>query len=61
MYLDIPSPEIYLITFLLCILADIPLTVRHIFEDNNNWGAFRIVEKDRLRDVEISEVNKMLS
>jgi len=38
-----------------------PRAVRHIFEDNHNWGAFRIAEKDNLRDVEIKEVNKMLS
>ena len=36
LYLDIPSPEIYLLAFLLCILTDTPLTVRHIFEDNHN-------------------------
>jgi hypothetical protein len=58
-YLNIRTPEIYFIVFLLCILTDPPLTVRHIFEDNHNWGAFRIMEKDNLRDVEINEVNKM--
>lgn len=61
MYLDIPSPEIHIIAVLLCLLVDTPLTVRHIFEDNHNWGAFRLAEKDSLRDIEIKEVNKMLS
>ncbi len=61
MYLDSPSSEIYLLAFLLCILTDTPLTVRHIFEDNHNWGAFRLAEKDNLRDIEIKEVNKMRS
>ncbi|RZN41593.1 MAG: hypothetical protein EF813_02465 [Methanosarcinales archaeon] len=51
----------YVYPVYLDILTDTPLTVRHIFEDNHNWGAFRIAEKDNLRDVEINEVNKMLS
>ncbi|PXF61520.1 MAG: IS91 family transposase ISMbu9, partial [Candidatus Methanogaster sp.] len=42
-------------------LTDTSLTVRHIFENNHNWGAFYLAEKDNLRDVEIAEVNKMLS
>lgn len=45
MYLEIPSPEAYIIAVLLCLLTDTPLTVRHIFEDNHNWGAFRLAEK----------------
>jgi len=32
-----------------------------IFEDNHNWDAFILEHKDELRDVEIIEVNKMLS
>lgn len=62
MYIDTPLHGTDLYVILLCLLTtDIPLTVRHIFEDNHNWGAFRIAEKDNLRDVEIKEVNKMLS
>ena len=38
-----------------------PLSVRMIFENNHNWDAFSLVHKDELRDVEIIEVNKMLS
>jgi hypothetical protein len=38
-----------------------PLSVRMIFEDNHNWDAFILEHKDELRDVEIIEVNKMLS
>ncbi|MFZ2071058.1 MAG: transposase [Halobacteriota archaeon] len=40
-----------------------PLTVKHInpYEDNLNWAAFRVAGKDNLRDVEINEVNNMLS
>ena len=30
-------------------------------KDNLNWAGFRLAEKDNLRDVEIKEVNKMLS
>jgi hypothetical protein len=37
------------------------LTVKHIFEDGHNWGTFCLTEIDNLRDVEIEEVNKMLS
>ena len=62
MYIDTPLHGTDLYVILLCLLTtDIPLTVRHIFEDNHNWGAFRLAEKDNLRDVEINEVNKMLS
>jgi hypothetical protein len=35
-----------------------PLSVKHIFEDNLNWAAFRLAEKDNLSDVEIMKVNK---
>ncbi|MCL7412990.1 MAG: transposase zinc-binding domain-containing protein, partial [ANME-2 cluster archaeon] len=38
-----------------------PLSVRMIFEDNHNWDAFSLEHKDELREVEIIEVNKMLS
>ena len=61
MHPDIFTPGTYLILFLLCIATDAPLTVKHIFEDNLDWAAFRLAEKDNLRDVEINEVNKMLS
>ena len=61
MYLDIPSPETYIIAVLASLLTDTPITVRRIFEDNHNWEAFRLAEKGNLRDVEINEVNKMLS
>jgi len=61
-YIDTPLHGTDLYVILLCLLTTgIPLTVRHIFEDNHNWGAFHIAEKDNLRDVEIKEVNKMLS
>jgi len=36
------------------------LSVRMIFEDNHNWNAFSLANKDILRDVEIKEVNKMM-
>ena len=38
-----------------------PLSVRMIFEDNHNWDAFRLVHNQTLRNIEIQEVNKMLS
>ena len=38
-----------------------PLTVKRIFEDNHNWDMFRLAESANLRDVEIKEVEKMLS
>ena len=37
------------------------ITVKHIFEDNNNWNTFCLNATDSLRTVEIEEVNKMLS
>ncbi len=43
------------------LLLNAPLTVKYIFEDNLNWAAFRLAEKDNLCDIEINEVNKMLS
>ena len=58
---DIFTPGTYLILVLLSLTIDVPLTVRYIFEDNHNWAGFRLAEKDNLRDVEIKEVNKMLS
>jgi hypothetical protein len=61
MHLDLFTPGTYLIIVLLGLTIDVPLTVRHIFEDNHNWAGFRLAEKDNLRDVEIKEVNKMLS
>ena len=38
-----------------------PLSVRMIFEDNHNWDAYSLANKAILRDVEIKEVNKMMS
>ena len=38
-----------------------PLSVRMIFEDNHNWDALSLANKDILRDVEVKEVNKMIS
>jgi hypothetical protein len=61
MHPDIFTSGTYLIILLLFLTTDAPLTVRHIFEDNHNWAVFRLAEKDNLRDVEIKEVNKMLS
>jgi hypothetical protein len=61
MHPDIFTPGICLIIVLLCLTTDAPLTVKHIFEDNRNWAAFRLAEKDNLRAVELNEVNKMLS
>ncbi len=37
------------------------LTVKRIFEDNDNWEQFCLNRKDILRNVEVEEVNKMLS
>ncbi len=62
MHPDIFTPRTCLFTVLLCSLTtNAPLTVKHIFEDNHNWAAFHIAEKDNLRDIEINKVNKMLS
>ena len=45
--------------YIIAVLTDLHtaplLSVRHIFEDNHNWGAFRLAEKDNLRDVEIKK------
>jgi len=62
MHPDIFTPGTCLFIVLLCSLTtNAPLTVKHIFEDNFNWAAFHLAEKDNLRDIEINEVNKMLS
>ena len=61
MHPDIFTPGTYLVIVFLCLTIDVPLTVRYIFEDNLNWAGFRLAEKDNLRDVEIKEVNNMLS
>lgn len=37
------------------------ITVKSIFADNNSWDAFQLSEKPNLRDVEIKEVNKMMT
>ena len=57
MHQDIVTPGTYFIIVLLCLTTDAPLTVKHIFDDNLNWAAFRLAEKDNLRDVEITKVN----
>ncbi len=36
------------------------ITVRDIFLDNDNWARYFFLHKDELRDVEITEVEKML-
>ena len=36
------------------------ITVRYIFEDNDNWARYRFHHEDELREVEIKEVEKML-
>jgi hypothetical protein len=61
MHPDIFTPGTCLIMVLLCLTTDAPLTVKHLFEDNRNWAAFCLAEKDNLRAVELNEVNKMLS
>ncbi len=58
MHSDIFTPGTYLSIVFLCLTIDVPLTVRHIFEDHLNWAGFRLAEKDNLRDVEITKVNK---
>jgi uncharacterized protein (UPF0212 family) len=55
---DIFTPRTYFIIVLLCLTTDAPLTVKHIFDDNLNWAAFCLAEKDNHRDVEITKVNK---
>ena len=58
MHPDIFTPGTCLFIVLLCLTTDAPLTVKHIFEDNLNWAAFRLAEKDNLRDVKITkEIN----
>ena len=44
------------ILVLLGLTIDVPLTVRHIFEDNHNWAGFRLAAKYSLREVEITKV-----
>ncbi len=61
MHPDIFTPETCLFLVLLCLTTNAPLTIKHTFEDNLNWDGFRLAEKDNLRDVELQEVNKMLS
>nr|CBH36599.1 hypothetical protein BSM_00760 [uncultured archaeon] len=58
MHPDIFTPGTCLFIVLLCLTTNAPLTVKHIFEDNLNWAAFHLAEKDNLRDVEITKVNK---
>ena len=37
------------------------ISVRHIFEDNHNWDVFYYNEHDKIREVELIEVQKMMS
>ena len=37
------------------------LSVRHIFEDNHNWDVFWYFNQENIRDVELLEVQKMMS
>jgi len=37
------------------------ISIRHIFSDNCNWEVYLVLHRDGLREVEISEVDKMLS
>jgi hypothetical protein len=37
------------------------IMINHIFSDNHNWDVYRYKHRDELRDVEIEEVEKMLS
>lgn len=37
------------------------ITVKYIFLDNHNWDRFKSLHKDTIRDIEIEEVEKMLS
>ena len=57
MHPDIFTPGTYFIIVLLCLTTDAPLTVKYIFDDNLNWAAFHLAEKDNLCDVEITKVN----
>jgi len=41
-YLDIPSPEIYIIAFLTGLLIDTPLTVRYISMDDSVGDCFGV-------------------
>jgi len=36
------------------------ITVRHIFDDNDNWARYRFHHGDNLRSVEVREVDRML-
>jgi len=36
-------------------------TLNHIFSDNHNWDTYRFNHKEELREVEIEEVNRMLT
>lgn len=42
-----------------CITSDV--SVRHIFEDNHNWDVFYYKEHDNIREVELNEVQKMMT
>ena len=37
------------------------ITINHIFSHNHNWDVYRYKHRDEIRDVEIEEVEKMLS
>jgi len=44
-----------------CFKSSPQFTVKDIFLDNHNWDIYRFQHKDDLRQVEIEEVEKMLS
>ncbi len=37
------------------------LTVRMIFENNHNWDVYHYHNREKMREVEFSEVQKMMS
>jgi len=37
------------------------ISVRYIFEENHNWDVFYYNERDNIREVELIEVQKMMS
>jgi len=37
------------------------ISVRLIFEDNHNWDVFYYNERDNIREIELVEVQKMMS
>jgi hypothetical protein len=48
MHQDIFTPGTYLIPVFLCLTIDVPLTVRHIFEDNLNFKGRDFVSQKKI-------------